>query len=269
MCGIAGYFGQRIVDPAAAQRMMAALRQRGPTPSTCGSGRRTLAATDGPAPNALLHTRLSIIDPRPEADQPMENAAGDVWIAYNGEVYDWAADAADAEAAGYAFARTPTPSSSFTPTSTGGSASSRGCAECSRSRFSTCATVALRHPRPARTEAGRLRASRRRLRVRVDDARAAAVAAARGAHVLRRRASTRISRIGRFRRRARFSPTCRGCRRRTGCATTSRRAALETHEYWRPEPSSEPWLPTLDAAIRMRTVADRPLGLFLSSGIDS
>ena len=45
--------------------------------------------------------------------------------------------------------------------------------------------------------------------------------------------------------------------------------ALTTREYWRPQPSAEPWLPTLDAAIRMRTVADRPLGLFLSSGVDS
>ena len=44
---------------------------------------------------------------------------------------------------------------------------------------------------------------------------------------------------------------------------------VETREYWRPEPSAEPWLATLDAAIRMRTVADRPLGLFLSSGVDS
>ena len=33
----------------------------------------------------------------------MGNAAGDVWIAYNGEVYDWAADARELEAAGYAF----------------------------------------------------------------------------------------------------------------------------------------------------------------------
>ena len=43
---------------------------------------------------ALLHTRLSIIDPRPLADQPMGNAAGDIWLCYNGEVYDWADDAA-------------------------------------------------------------------------------------------------------------------------------------------------------------------------------
>src|SRR5208337_5509877 len=44
---------------------------------------------------------------------------------------------------------------------------------------------------------------------------------------------------------------------------------LTDHEYWQPEASTDPWLPTLDAAIQMRTVADRPLGLFLSSGIDS
>ena len=44
---------------------------------------------------------------------------------------------------------------------------------------------------------------------------------------------------------------------------------VEMREYWRPEPAAEPWLATFDAAIRMRTVADRPLGLFLSSGVDS
>ena len=72
-------------------------------PSTCASGTRALAPTTAAAPNALLHTRLSIIDPRPVADQPMDNAAGDVWISYNGEVYDWAADAETLKAAGYRF----------------------------------------------------------------------------------------------------------------------------------------------------------------------
>ena len=43
---------------------------------------------------------------------------------------------------------------------------------------------------------------------------------------------------------------------------------LTLHEYWRPEPAPAPWLETFDAAIRMRTVADRPLGrdLLYSSG---
>lgn len=51
---------------------------------------------------------------------------------------------------------------------------------------------------------------------------------------------------------------------------------IETKCYWTPTnelatapiPETE-WLATLDAAVSMRTVADRPLGVFLSSGIDS
>ena len=130
-------------------------------------------------------------------------------------------------------------------------------------------TRRLRHSRPARPQACRLCASAttaslsRRPRARC----------CRGCREKRERfppkASTRISRIGPFRRRARFSTTSAGSRLRIGSATTSRRGTLEAREYWRPEPSAEAWLPTLDAAIRMRTVADRPLGLFLSSGVDS
>ena len=30
MCGIAGYFGSRVVSPATVERMLSALRQRGP-----------------------------------------------------------------------------------------------------------------------------------------------------------------------------------------------------------------------------------------------
>jgi len=44
---------------------------------------------------------------------------------------------------------------------------------------------------------------------------------------------------------------------------------LAKHRYWRPEPAAGSWLEALDESVRMRTVADRPLGLFLSSGVDS
>ena len=93
MCGIAGYFGQRPLPGAAVMRMMAALRQRGPDAEHAVLFGADLRRIEDNAPNALLHTRLSIIDPRPEADQPMVNDRGDIWIAYNGEVYDWTADA--------------------------------------------------------------------------------------------------------------------------------------------------------------------------------
>jgi asparagine synthase (glutamine-hydrolysing) len=52
--------------------------------------------------------------------------------------------------------------------------------------------------------------------------------------------------------------------------------AIETKCYWQPPSDAAPqaiaestWLSTLDAAVSMRTFADRPLGVFLSSGIDS
>jgi hypothetical protein len=109
--------------------MIGALRQRGPDAEHSVSWTADLKPTEDPAPNALLHTRLSIIDPRPIADQPMSNAAGDVWISYNGEVYDWAADAKVLTDAGTRFAPTRTPIHPM-PMSIGASISSRVSAAC-------------------------------------------------------------------------------------------------------------------------------------------
>src|SRR5437763_559658 len=53
--------------------------------------------------NAFATARLAIQDPRPEADQPMRNDSGDIWISYNGEVYDWAKSADELSAAGAIF----------------------------------------------------------------------------------------------------------------------------------------------------------------------
>jgi asparagine synthase (glutamine-hydrolysing) len=71
--------------------MLAALRRRGPDAQHVRRFAKDFAHLDGesPAPNALIHARLSIIDPRPEADQPMVSDDGQVWLCYNGEVYDW------------------------------------------------------------------------------------------------------------------------------------------------------------------------------------
>src|SRR5262249_4205861 len=44
---------------------------------------------------------------------------------------------------------------------------------------------------------------------------------------------------------------------------------LTKRRYWQPAPAAGAWLEALDESVRMRTVADRPLGLFLSSGVDS
>jgi asparagine synthase (glutamine-hydrolysing) len=54
----------------------------------------------------LGHRRLSIIDLNPRASQPMTTAEKNVWIVYNGEVYNFPALRAELEAAGCVFTTT-------------------------------------------------------------------------------------------------------------------------------------------------------------------
>ncbi len=106
MCGIAGFFGTRPVAPATRAAMLAALASRGPDARHEIAWRDGLSRTEQEATAALLHTRLSIRDLRAVADQPMTNDAGDIWISYNGEVYGWEADAEELKKRGYAFKTT-------------------------------------------------------------------------------------------------------------------------------------------------------------------
>jgi len=269
MCGIAGFFGARPLPPAAVLRMMAALRQRGPDAEHAVFFDAALRRTEAAAPNGLLHTRLSIIDPRPEADQPMVNERGDVWIAYNGEVYDWADDAQALRDAGYRF-RTRSDTEyilhayehwgiDFVHRLRGMFAIAicdlaRGAVYVLRDRLglkpvvyaqqddgfafaSTVRALLPWLPRGARGfSAEGIDAYLAHRTIPAPRTVFAAMSRLPPAHYLRYDLATR---------------------------------ELDVREYWRPEPSAEPWLSTFDAAIRMRTVADRPLGLFLSSGIDS
>lgn len=76
MCGIAGVAGPGRRDWLA--EAVARQRHRGPD----ASGVREF----GPA--ALGHTRLRILDLRPEADQPMSGEDARVWVVFNGEIYN-------------------------------------------------------------------------------------------------------------------------------------------------------------------------------------
>ena len=98
MCGIGGVVVARAMPPAAEieqrlWRIVAALRHRGPDDEGVW--------TDGRA--GLAHARLSIIDLSPAGHQPMASVDGMVWIAYNGEIYNFGEVRSELEALGYRF----------------------------------------------------------------------------------------------------------------------------------------------------------------------
>ena len=111
MCGIGAFFQPASVAARARvtrtqlQRAMTELTRRGPDARAVqGWDAHGIATSNETQPqHALLHTRLAIIDPRPEADQPFAAADGKVWIAYNGEMYSWQDDAASLARQGHVF----------------------------------------------------------------------------------------------------------------------------------------------------------------------
>lgn len=94
MCGIAGISSWRANTPLQAdiQRMIAPLVHRGPDDSGVW--------LDEAAGIGLGHRRLSIIDLSPQGHQPMLSASGRFVIAYNGEIYNFAALRDELAAAG-------------------------------------------------------------------------------------------------------------------------------------------------------------------------
>ena len=95
MCGIAGVYdlSGRPVATNVLQAMTESMQHRGPD----GTG----VYVDGPI--GLGHRRLAVIDLSPAAHQPMANAAGDVILTYNGEIYNFHQLRVQLEAAGYQF----------------------------------------------------------------------------------------------------------------------------------------------------------------------
>lgn len=123
MCGIATLIEPSAPDWLAAtvQRMTRLVRHRGPDGEGCalfrpGDGTMTPLLTEEtpggvaglrePPPGATLglgHRRLSILDLSTAGHQPMRDAAGECWITYNGEIYNYVELRAELAAAGHAF----------------------------------------------------------------------------------------------------------------------------------------------------------------------
>ena len=103
MCGIAGFIGQLPIPPQTLERVFTPRSQRGPDARHAVTWDASFTRSGDRVHAALLHARLSIRDLRAVADQPMSNAAGDIWVCYNGEVYGWEHDAMLLRQRGYVF----------------------------------------------------------------------------------------------------------------------------------------------------------------------
>jgi asparagine synthase (glutamine-hydrolysing) len=76
MCGIAGL---SIESESTIRTMVECLRHRGPDGNACWMGEGA----------SLGHARLAVLDPRPIGDQPMWNDAHTCVMVYNGEIYNF------------------------------------------------------------------------------------------------------------------------------------------------------------------------------------
>lgn len=85
MCGIAAEIQPRVrgeVDVVRVEKMLAEIRHRG-DPENAGAARALPGA-------ALGCNRLAIVD-REAAEQPMSDESGELWVTFNGEIYNHAA----------------------------------------------------------------------------------------------------------------------------------------------------------------------------------
>jgi len=86
MCGICGFVGNK--DENLLKRMLGVLSHRGPDDEGIYFGRCKRPGANGKAVG-LGHKRLSIIDLSLAGHQPMSNEDGNIWITYNGEIYNF------------------------------------------------------------------------------------------------------------------------------------------------------------------------------------
>ncbi len=269
MCGIAGFFASAPVAPEIPARMLDVLRQRGPDAQHSVFWNERFERKQGAACNALLHARLSIIDPRPEADQPMSNAAGDVWICYNGEVYDWAESAAELKSLGYVFRNRSDTEFILHAYEAWGI----DCLPRLRGMFS----FAIVDLRQQVVWLVRDRMGLKPLVYSFLDGQLAFGSTVRAVLPFLPESKRDFSpeSIDAYLAH-RYIPAPRTIfsavnRLENGhylCFDLAARR-LDKVRYWHPLPRSGDWLETLDRSVEMRTVADRPLGVFLSGGVDS
>jgi asparagine synthase (glutamine-hydrolysing) len=267
MCGIGGHFGFR-VPPGRAAACLAELARRGPD----GEGRIAWDASEERADDGLhglLHTRLSIRDVRDVAAQPMTTPREDVWITYNGEVFGFERDA-------QALARDePFRTTSDTEFVLRGYAAFGidGVLPKLRGMFA----FAIVDWRRRKVVVVRDRIGVKSAVWFHDGKRFAFASTVRALLALLPDGDRRLSAEGIDAFLAhRYVPSPRTCFEGIHRLQPGERVEfdLDTGElsrttWWKARPSSAPFASVADEALAQQTIADRPVGIFLSGGVDS
>jgi asparagine synthase (glutamine-hydrolysing) len=273
MCGIAGVVGSpggRAPDRAAVEAMTRALSHRGPD----GEGVH-LAEGPGGIPAALGHRRLSIID-LSGGGQPMGSPDGEVWITYNGEIYNYRELRRDLEREGISF-RTQSDTEVLLQLYLHAGA---GCLSFLRGMFA----FAVWDGRDGSLFIARDRLGKKPFFYYLDNRGLAFASELQGLLVLpdipRELDREALDHYLTYQYVPHPWTMFRGIRKLPPAHYgIYRNGVLETHRYWDPDPNPDPALTWADAvsetrrllteSVELRMVADVPVGAFLSGGIDS
>ena len=95
MCGIAGYLGQKIINPTIIEHTLNLMKHRGPD----SDGK--FIDRDQNLNRIFLHSRLSIIDLKDQSNQPFEDEK--YILIYNGEIYNYLEIKEDLKKKGHKF----------------------------------------------------------------------------------------------------------------------------------------------------------------------
>ena len=270
MCGIAGIVGQQAIAPETLAAMMASLRRRGPDAEHVVGWNAQGQRLDANPEVALIHTRLAIMDPRPEADQPFSNDDGSVWLCYNGEVYDWQQHADELRVQGVQF-------------------KTHADTEFILRGYEAWGLEALLPKLRGMFAFAILDWNKREVFVVRDrmGLKPLVYTTANGGLAFGSLVRAVLPAVPKDQRdfspesidaylAHRYIPAPRTIFKHINRLENAHylhykldTQQLTKHCYWIAEPKSADWKTELDTAIRIRTVADRPLGVFLSGGIDS
>jgi asparagine synthase (glutamine-hydrolysing) len=268
MCGIAGFFGSTPVARNHIDQITSALAQRGPDAMHVMGWNEQWQTSDTPS-NALIHTRLSIRDLRSVADQPMSNDSGNVWICYNGEVYGWESLKDELISRGFQF-KTHSDTEFILH-----AYEAWGIDMISRLRGMFAIAIVDIQKQKAylirdriglkplvyhhSTERFAFSSTIRGLIPALSDNEIRPSAQGIDAYLTHRYIPAPLTILD------------SAYRLENGhyLEYDLKTGGLQKHRYWTPEPKPGNWPATLDESIALRTVSDRPVGLFLSGGIDS